>query len=423
VNSLRRPSCLFRSSAVLRLAALGFTWGINPGVSAQPIIPGERPPEVAPASIRQPGSRPGSPPPSAAPPAAPEALLRYGPLRLSARLTERFLYAEGLRSLRGATVNSYQNVLSPGISVDIGQNWSADYQAAWTWYSGAGFRETLDHQLRFAGRVSLRTWSGQFDQGYAHQTEPLVETGRQTTSEIVGTRLSLTKGFDRRLSASATFAQDLRFVGGAPDSYTWRTEQALVLRLGLATELTGGIAAGYIDMDPGANMAFVQPRLRLGWTPASSKVSGSITVGENVQQIFSRGVSAVFTPVFEFSGSYRPFAQTELTASAGRTVSPSVLRNQITDATVWQVGFRQRVLGRINLSGRYGEQETGYSATQARVEAGRKDRSHTYGLRAEITLRRRVRAAVFHQSTDNASNREGFAVRSNQTGTEISYRY
>jgi len=87
------------------------------------------------------------------------------------------------------------------------------------------------------------------------------------------------------------------------------------------------------------------------------------------------------------------------------------------------VGFRQRVLGRINLSGRYGEQETGYSATQARVEAGRKDRSHTYGLRAEITLRRRVRAAVFHQSTDNASNREGFAVRSNQTGTEISYRY
>jgi hypothetical protein len=346
----------------------------------------------------------------------------WGPLSVRPHFSDRFIYSDGLQAQAGRPLNSYINTFSPGVQVDLGTYWTFDYTPTWTVYTNHAFKETLDHAINVAGTLVIKSWAAHFTQGYSTSTQPMIETARQTEQENVSTRFSMLKSFDRKLSVESSVAQNLQFIAAAPDSYSWTTDHWLHYRPTSRIEGSVGFGAGYVDMDPGVNMAFITPQGRVSWNP-SNKLSFSAQGGEEIRQIYARGVSAQFTPVFNVSGQYRLFEQTQLTLTAGRTVSPSVLRNQVNDGTSWTIGFTQRLLQHFNLSGTYGEQESSYVATNSRVTADRKDKIYNYSLRLGTTFLRRGTVSLLFQETDNTSNVRGYSFNSTQTGVEVGYRY
>jgi hypothetical protein len=407
----RQVSRLVRAACLLFGALL-----LGPEITAQPVIQYSPSAAVVPRALRPAPSiiaRPG--------PGTPYA---YGPVAVFPRVSNRFVYVDGLQAEAGRPLNTYQNTLSPGVRVDIGDNWTVDYGANWTAYTNKAFRETLGHQVNVAGHYVLRSWSAQFSQGYSTSTDSLVETARLTDQESIQTSFSLRKRFHSRLYGESSVGQSLNYISNAPNSYSWTTQHALNFRVIPGVNVSASVGGGYVDMDPGANMAYLRALGRFTWV-VTDKISVSAGAGENIQQTYSPGVSARYTPVFEFDGRYRPFAQTELYANATRQISPSVFRNQITDTTEWRVGGRQRLLGRFHVEGSYGERESGYQAANLRVldEAGRKDMTYFYQARISTGFWRRGSIAGIYQVTDNSSNRSGFGIASTQVGVEVGYRY
>lgn len=390
----------------------------SPELRAQPVIQSTPSAPVVPRALRPPAA------PSVAARPGPGTPFSYGPVAVFPHVSNRFVYADGLQAQVGRPLNSYQYTLSPGARVDIGDYWTADYTARWTAYTNKTFRETLDHNANISGQLVVGAWTARFDQGYSSTTDSLVETARQTDRETVTTRFGLRKTFSRRLFGESSVGQSLSYVSSAPNYYNWDTQHSLYFRILPSVTLAASIAGGYVDMDPGVNMAYIRPQGRIAWE-VSDRINLSAGAGENIQQIYSPGVSALYTPVFDFTGSYRPFEQTELFASANRQISPSVLRNQINDSTEWRVGGRQRLLGRFRVEGSYGERESGYRAANRRVidEAGRKDMTYFYQARVSTSFFRRGSIAGIYQVTDNSSNRQGFGINSTQVGVEVAYRY
>jgi hypothetical protein len=82
------------------------------------------------------------------------------------------------------------------------------------------------------------------------------------------------------------------------------------------------------------------------------------------------------------------------------------------DGTSWTLGFGQRLLGVIQISGSVGGQISGYKASRLGVEAGRKDDSYVYSLNAGTTVLRRISVSVGFSATDNSSNRTGYGFNS-----------
>jgi hypothetical protein len=407
----RQVSRLVRAACLLFGALL-----LGPEITAQPVIQYSPSAAVVPRALR--------PAPSIIATPGPGTPFAYGPVAVFPRIFNRFVYVDGLHAQAGRPLNSYQNTLSPGVRVDIGDNWTVDYGAGWTTYTNKAFRESLSHQLSVAGNYVLQSWAARFNQLYSTSSDSLVETARQTDRETAQTSFSLRKSFHSRLYGESSVGQSLNFLSNAPNSYSWTTQHALTYRVIPDVTVSASVGGGYIDMDPGVNMAYLRMQGQLTWA-ATDKISVSAGAGENIQQIYSPGVSALYTPVFDFTGRYRPFEQTELFASANRQVSPSVLRNQVTDTTTWRVGARQRLLGRFQVEGSYGEQEAGYRAANLRVldEAGRKDIAYFYQARISTGFWRRGSIAGIYQVTDNSSNRSGFGIASTQVGVEVGYRY
>jgi hypothetical protein len=173
----------------------------------------------------------------------------------------------------------------------------------------------------------------------------------------------------------------------------------------------GTLGVSYVDVNPGVNMAAVTPSGSFAWA-VSPRLTMSASAGTDYRWIFSRGVKSPTTPVFQLGGSYQLFDHTSFNASASRSISPSSFRNQLTDGLSVQMGFGQRLLGIIQVSGSYGEQISGYNATRRGVEAGRKDRSYFYSLNAGTTVLRRISVSVGFSATDNSSNRTGYGFNS-----------
>ena len=415
-----------------RVSFIGLLLGFlasTPATNAQPVIGSPPAAQLVPASMRQiadtgpkPSSSTNTAPPLRSGGSDRTSPFSWGPFSLHPYFSERFLYSDGLQARPGRPSNSYINPLSPGFRVDFGKNWTASYGANWAVYTNRAFKESLDHAVNVAGTLAHKSWTAHFSQGYATSTAPMIETGRQTGQEGVSTSFGVTKIFDRRFSVSSTVGQNLQFITSAPDNYTWTTDHSLHYRRSARLGGAIGVGAGYVDMDPGVNMAYVRPNAQISWTP-SEKLTFSAQGGENIQQIYSRGVSAKYTPVFNVSGQYKPFQYTSVSLTAGRTVSPSVLRNQVNDSTTWSTGFTQRFLKHFNVSGNYGETDSGYSATNERVTGGRRDKSYNYGLRLGTTFLKRGSIGLLYQGTHNGSNATGFGFDSTQTGVEVGYRY
>jgi hypothetical protein len=320
-------------------------------------------------------------------------------------------YSEGILSEVGRPTNSYISTVTAGFRFDAGRNWALDYGTGWTLYSSRRFKDSPNHNLTFSGALPFRVWEGAFSQGYSYSRAPRIETGRQTERQTVTTSGTLARALGTKLTLQTGLSQSLSFISASPDSYSWSSSNALQYRLGETASLSGTLAVSYVDVNPGVNMASVNPGGSFAWA-VSPRLTMTASAANDYRWIFSRGLKARSTPVFQLGGSYQLFDHTSFNASGVRSVSPSSFRNQIADVMSVQMGFSQRLLGFIQISGSYGEQISGYNATRLGVEAGRKDRSYFYSLNAGTTVLRRINVSVGFSATDNSSNRKGYGFNS-----------
>ena len=360
--------------------------------------------------------------PGATPPPAPTTPFTYGRLALYPRVSASFSYSEGILSEVGRPTNSYISSVSAGFRFDAGRNWALDYGTGWTLYSSRRFKNSPNHNFTFSGALPLRAWEGSFSQGYSYARAPRIETGRQTERQAVTTSGTLARALGTKLTLQTGLSQSLSFISASPDSYSWSSSNALQYRLGETASVGGTLGVSYVDVNPGVNMAAVTPGGSFAWA-VSPRLSMSLSAGTDYRWIFSRGVKSPSTPVFQVGGSYQLFDATSFSASASRSISPSSFRNQLTDGLSLQMGFSQRLLGIIQVSGSYGEQLSGYNATRRGVEAGRKDRSYSYSLNAGTTVLRRLSVSVGFSATDNSSNRKGYGFNSRTYSVQGGYGF
>lgn len=355
-------------------------------------------------------------------PPAPTTPFTYGRLALYPRVSASFSYSEGILSEVGRPTNSYVSTMSAGFRFDAGRNWALDYGTGLTLYSSRRFKNSPDHNLTFSGALPLRVWEAAFSQGYSYARAPRIETGRQTERQLVTTSGTLARALGTKLTLQTGLSQSLSFISASPDSYSWSSSNALQYRLGESASVGGTLAVSYVDTNPGVNMAAVTPGGSFAWA-VSPRLTMSASAGTDYRWIFSRGVKSPSTPVFQVGGGYQLFDHTSFNASASRSISPSSFRNQLTDGLSWRMGFGQRLLGIIQVSGSYGEQISGYNATRLGVEAGRKDRSYFYSLNAGTTVLRRLSVSVGFSATDNSSNRKGYGFNSRTYSVQGGYAF
>jgi len=423
------PTPLRWLPALMLLAAV-----FNPLVHGQEqspeTVPGtpEVTPEVAPAP------EPSSPLPSytgtqvvsslapapGAPPTAPQ--LQWGPFGVQPHLLYRFLYGNGVQATPGETVNTAINSLAPGVQFNLGDRWNLDYTAIKTLYSNRRFQDSLDHAAYLTGTTTYEDWGFQFSQNYASTTDPLVETGQQTSQRAFATAFRVTRGLGNRMRIEVGVNRNVLIVDGAPDSREYANQNWVHYQWIQGLDTAAGLVFGYVDVDPGPNMTYVRPMLRLGWR-ATPAISSDVQAGVERRSINRPGAGRLSNTVLSASLRYRPLDTTSLALQVSRDVAAAYFTDQVTQNTRWSINFDQRLLGELQLSASYAHQKVGYISTSGNLPGLRDDKYDSFSLRLSTVVLRRVTVTALYQDNRNSSDLAGFGFSSHQTGFEIGYRY
>ena len=130
-------------------------------------------------------------------PAAPQAgqqvlpgFYSMGPVNLHAHLFYSITDGDGLQSTPGHRSSTVINMVSPGIDVNVGSVWTLQYRPNLTFYSAKGFQDTTDQNVALSGLTQHGNWSFGLTQTFSDTTDPLVETGTQTSQQMYTTGLS-----------------------------------------------------------------------------------------------------------------------------------------------------------------------------------------------------------------------------------------
>lgn len=349
-------------------------------------------------------------------------LVQYGDVEFRPHLSFSGSYNDGLLVRPGISRNSYIDAFSPGLLLRLGQRWSVDYTPTWTYYSNPAFRDTLGHAVNAAGGLAYREWALAFTQTYNYSSNPLLETGRQTDTEVATTELTAIHGMGPVLAVEGGFAQRLNFVSGLPDFHEWGLYGALQAKLSERTTVRGIVDGGYAAVYKSPDMVYVLPGGEIAWTP-TSRLTLSGKVGLDYRVVLSRRWRWMENPVFAGSVRYEPFSTSKVEGKVERTIAPSMFDGQTSNATRWSVSGEQRFLGHFWVSGGLNYDDIRYLTTGRSIGFERKDHTWSYNVAIRTTFRTRGGISVSYQDSDNDSNREGYAVKSSRIACDVSWKY
>jgi hypothetical protein len=227
-----------------------------------------------------------------------------------------------------------------------------DYTPTLRFYSSSQFRDTTDQSVIFSGGASFVDWDYKLSQSYNSSSQPLVETGTQTDEENYDTILGGIYRMNSAMSLDLNLSQKFRYVGATTaseqltDSKDWLTMDWLDYQY--APTLRGAIGAGfgYTDVKVGADMTYEQVQGRISWQPGR-KLTLVFNGGFEDRQFLKSEQSSQFNPIFKLNLLYQIFDQTFISLVAEQTVQASYFAGQTSEVTGFDVGFRQRLLGKF----------------------------------------------------------------------------
>jgi hypothetical protein len=351
-----------------------------------------------------------------------------GPLHLHPHIFYSLSYGNGLQSQPGNQSTSFINTLSPGMAVDIGSHWHLDYTPTLRYYSSRQFSDSLGHSVSLTWGTILGDWKLGASQSYAKSSEPLIETGSQTTTETYGTVLSTAYQLNSKTSVEFSANQDFRFANSVStnqpltDSKTWTATATANYQLAPALSIGPSLTFAFDNLKFGSDMTSEQFQGQFLWRPGP-KLTWVGRGGLEIRQFLDSTESDLLTPVAALSFSYRLFEATTFSFAANRTVTPSYFENQLTETYSLNPGLRQRLLHRLYLDVTGGYTTTTYRMTSAGKSAKREDDYATFNIRLSCPFLQHGSASVFYNWSDNISSQPGFGYNSDQVGLELSYRF
>lgn len=362
------------------------------------------------------------PPPLSRPPALTESPFKAGPIVFSPRLSYRHLSADGLPAADGRRVASEIRTVTPGLLVDLGENWSLDYSPTRTAYTARGLTDSTSHAARLSGGLVLQDWSFEFGQSYTESNSILFETARQTAQKSWATTFGSAYRHGTKLQFQFSGSLNERYTSAAPDLKTWAGQTALNYLLTSQLSLNVGPAFTYTEVANGPDYYGESVSAGINWNP-TDRLTVGLSGGVEYTHSQSASGSDLSNPLLDVLISYQPFETTTLSASVSRTVSSSYFQAQATENLRWSLSLNQRLLGKLYLGATYSLQESGYAALQDNVSADRSDEIENYSVRLSTRMLQRLSISLVWQKSNNTSSLSAFSFSSSQYGIELGYRY
>lgn len=352
----------------------------------------------------------------------PESPYQWGDFVLKPHLLYRLLYGNGIQASPGHQSTTAINSFSPGFLLDMGSQWTVDYTPTWDLYSNPSFHDTIGEAVRLAGAVPFADSLLNFTQGYTYSSQPLVETGRQTSVEDFTTALEVSHRLNQEFFFQTIFSQNMQYAVGFPSTKEWSTQDSLHYQPVPQLDTALGASLGFIDVSSGSDVFYFEPNAQATWVP-TSKLSFNVSGGLDRREFLVHPRSILDTPIYGAAVQYNPFEWTGLGLSAGRQVGESFFVNQSTKDTSLRANLSQRLLEHYFFSASVGQNNADYLENTTASSAGRNDKILTYNLRLTWSFLQRGTLAVLYQWNRNESTASAFGFSSHQVGLELRYRY
>jgi hypothetical protein len=259
-------------------------------------------------------------------------------------------------------------------------------------------------------------------QSYTAGSDPLIETAAQTTTENYVTSLDASYRFNSRMSMDWGIIQNITSADQFTSSKSWSFSDWLNYQFWPRLNGGLGLVFGYDNVNFSPDMTHEELQGRLSWRVAG-KLSLIVHAGAEDRQFLGAGVPDAMSPVYGASAIYQPLEYTTVTLNADRSISTSLIQNQVTDSATLSLGVDQRLLQRfkLNLSGAYNTVD--FKSTTVGVPTSRQDELYSFNTRFSWEFIKRASASVTFAYTKNSSKDNGFGFSSSQVGVELSYKY
>jgi hypothetical protein len=349
----------------------------------------------------------------------------YGPFVLRPHVNYNFVYGTGLQSSVGTPQNSTIQTIAPGMSLDMGQHWSADYSPSLVYYSNKNLGNSVNQSASLNGATRYGDWNFGLSQTYTLATALLAETAQETKQEEYVTSLNAGYNISDRWAATFNVTQDILNNSGFNSSKTWSTSEGLNYTFWTRLTVGATVGAGYVDLTQNGNQQYQTYQGSVNWR-ATDKLSFSLGGGFEEQEFATAGEANALNPIFNAAIQYLPFQYTQLSLNASRTINTSDLyilaNSQIT--TVVSVTLSQRLLEKfyLNLSLNYDQSDFSQSVENFSLSA-RTDNAYTFNAVLSHSFLKRGTIGLTYQYTENTSNTKGFGYNSSQVGINVGFNY
>jgi hypothetical protein len=352
----------------------------------------------------------------------PNSFLIWGPITARPHLDTRFTYGNNLRSRTGSNENTVLEEISPGSLFELGTKWKLDYTPTLSFYSSKDFKDTLGHNVLFAGGTTYENWLFSLSQTYSTSSQPLIETGAQTDQENFATSLGASYYFNSKLMLQLGLDQTFRSAQAFTTSRSWSTMDWLNYQVSSRVSIGAGLGGGYENVSPGSDMTFEQFQAKVNMK-VGRKLDLAINGGGEVRQILDVDGDPLVNPIYGASIQYRPFEYTTLSLSGNRLVSSSLLPGQVSETTTISLALNQRLLGLLYLTLSGGFSNNRYILANNTLNLDREDDNTNFAATLSYSFITRGTVSIFYNFNDNSSTIPGFAYSSSQVGLQLGYRF
>jgi hypothetical protein len=374
------------------------------------------------------------PAPSAPLPSDLPGLWQSGEVSLHTILNETMLYGNGLEYTPGAQISSFVNEFTPSVILDAGRNWAFNYAPTFYDYSSDKFHDTVSQSESMRGATYYQDWQFGLTQSYAAGSQPLVETGEQTSTEVITGGLDASRQLGNEFAFSVNLGWDYRGSQQFNTIETWSGGAGLYYTPLPQISYSLSLSGGYDITSLGSDIVFESVEAGMTFRPGRKLVL-SFSGGAQEMQFVDPSAPSLLSPVFYASLLYKATQSTSVSLNAAETVTPSFFGNQVITTTSVSASLQQNITPKLSfiMSGGYSwEPYTSIEisplpqfylgvAPRSVLETVRKDTFESLNLRLNYLMTRRITGSVFYTLSENSSEQSNFKYTSLQEGLSISY--
>ncbi|MBA3961434.1 MAG: outer membrane beta-barrel protein [Chthoniobacterales bacterium] len=184
--------------------------------------------------------------------------------------------------------------------------------------------------------------------------------------------------------------------------------------------LGGGLSGGILEVEESATQAYEQALGRMTYS-ATDKLSFELDGGIELRQTDE---TARATPVFSLTGTYLPFAATQLQLSAYRHVENSaVFVGEDYTATGVKLEARHTWRGSYDLILAAAYEHSDYQTVSGSSGPSRQDNAFVVRPAVQCKLRSWAQVELFCEYRHNASTLGRFSFRDSQVGLQVTFAF